>query len=70
MNRTSASTAPAENAAIKTRLGAAQLAASGVVLAKLVDGWLDDLERMLGTLTDAEVDPRFVEGLLVEVRRS
>lgn len=57
-------------ASIKARLGAAQLAASGVVLAKLVDGWLDDLERMLGTLTDAEVDPRFVEGLLVEVRRS
>jgi hypothetical protein len=56
--------------AIKERLGAAQLAASGTILARLVDGWLDDIERILGTLTDAEVDPRFVEGLLVEVARS
>jgi hypothetical protein len=56
--------------AIKQRLGAAQLAASGPVLSRLVDGWLDDLERILGGLTDAEVDPRFVEGVLVEVKRS
>jgi hypothetical protein len=60
----------AGHAAIGQRLGAAQLAASGPILARLVDGWLDDLERILGTLTDAEVDPRFVEGVLVEVRRS
>ena len=56
--------------AIATRLGAAQLAASGVILAKLVDGWLADLERILGTVRDTEIDPRFVEGLLVEVQRS
>ncbi len=56
--------------AIQQRLGAAQLAASGPVLGRIVDGWLDDLERILGTLTDVEVDPRFVEGVLVEVKRS
>ncbi len=56
--------------AIAHRLGAAQLAASGVILAKLVDGWLDDLERILGDVSDAEIDPRFVEGVLVEVQRS
>ncbi|MEO6775788.1 MAG: DUF6178 family protein [Kofleriaceae bacterium] len=56
--------------AVAARLGAAQLAASGVILAKLVDGWLADLERILGGIADPEVDPRFVEGLLVEVRRS
>jgi hypothetical protein len=56
--------------AIQQRLGAAQLQASGALLATLVDSWLDDLERILGTLRDAEVDPRFVEGLLVEVKLS
>jgi len=56
--------------AIKVRLGAAQLTASGPLLAKLVDGWLDDLERILGGIKDGAVDPRFVEGVLVEVKRS
>jgi hypothetical protein len=56
--------------AIRKRLGAAQLAASGPVLARLVDGWLDDLERILGGIKDSEIDPRFVEGLIVEVKRS
>jgi hypothetical protein len=56
--------------AIKTRLGAAQLQASGQLLAKLVDGWLDDLERILGGVKEGDVDPRFVEGVLVEVNRS
>ncbi|HET9991537.1 MAG TPA: hypothetical protein VFQ65_23570, partial [Kofleriaceae bacterium] len=56
--------------AIAARLGAAQLAASGVILAKLVDGWLVDLERILGGIAGADVDPRFVEGVLVDVRRS
>jgi hypothetical protein len=56
--------------AISERLGAAQLQASGSVLATLVDGWLDDIARILGSLTDAEVDPRFVEGLIVAVARS
>jgi len=55
--------------AIKTRLGAAQLSASGPLLAKLVDSWLDDLERILGGV-QGDVDPRFVEGVLVEVKRS
>jgi hypothetical protein len=56
--------------AIKVRLGEAQLAASGIVLARLVETWMDDLERILGGITEAEVDPRFVEGVLVEVKRS
>ena len=56
--------------AIRTRLGDAQLQASGVVLAMLVDGWLADLEGIIGGVTDAEIDPRFVEGVLVEVKRS
>jgi hypothetical protein len=55
--------------AIKVRLGAAQLSASGPLLAKLVDGWLDDLERILGGVV-GDVDPRFVEGVLVDVKRS
>jgi hypothetical protein len=57
-------------AAIRARLGAAQLAASGPVVARLVDGWLADLEAILGSVKDAEIDPRFVEGVLVEVKRS
>ena len=56
--------------AILARLGAAQLTASSGVLDKIVDGWLNDLEGILGGVKDAEIDPRFVEGLLVEVRRS
>jgi hypothetical protein len=58
------------HAAIRGKLGAAQLTASGSVLDKLVDRWLSDLESILGGIKDAEVDPRFVEGLLVEARRS
>jgi len=60
----------AGHAAIRARLGAAQLQAGGAVLDRLVDGWLDDLEGILGGIKDAEIDPRFVEGLIVEVRRS
>jgi hypothetical protein len=56
------------HAAITSRLGAAQLAASGAIITKLVDGWLDDLERILGDITDTVIDPRFVEGVIVENR--
>lgn len=56
--------------AIRGRLGEAQLQASGPVLSRLVTGWLDELEAILGAVADAEIDPRFVEGVLVEVRRS
>lgn len=56
--------------AVRTRLGAAQLTASVGVLEKLVDGWLFELDAILGGVKDAQIDPRFVEGLLVEVRRS
>jgi len=57
-------------AAIRARLGAAQLQASGAVLTKLLDGWYADLEGILGSVRDAYIDPRFVEGVLVEVKRS
>jgi len=57
-------------AAVQRRLGAAQLTASGPIVARLVEGWLGDLEAILGAVKDAEIDPRFVEGVLVEVNRS
>ncbi len=60
----------AGHAAIRLRLDAAQLTASAQVLEKIVEGWLKDLELILGSVRDAEIDPRFVEGLLVELRRS
>lgn len=56
--------------AVRRRLDAAQLSAGGPVLGKLVDAWYDDLEGILGGIRDAEIDPRFVEGVLVEVKRS
>jgi hypothetical protein len=60
----------AGHAAIRRSLGAAQLSASGPIVAHLVDGWLDDLGAILGGVKEAEIDPRFVEGVLVEVKRS
>ncbi|HUS32917.1 MAG TPA: DUF6178 family protein [Kofleriaceae bacterium] len=60
----------AGHAAINARLGAAQLAASGPLLGRLIDSWLDDLERILGGIKEGDVDPRFVEGVIVEVQRS
>jgi len=60
----------AGHAAIRGRLGAAQLTASGPIVARLVDGWLDDLAAILAGIKDAEIDPRFVDGVLVEVKRS
>jgi hypothetical protein len=60
----------AGHAAIRGRLGAAQLSASGPIVARLVDGWLDDLGEILGAVKDTEIDPRYVEGVLVEVKRS
>jgi hypothetical protein len=60
----------AGHAAICSSLGAAQLSASASIVARLVDGWLDDLAAILGGVKDAEIDPRYVEGVLVEVKRS
>ena len=57
-------------AAVRRQLGGAQLAASGSVLGNLIDGWASDLETILGGIEDTEIDPRFVEGVLVEIRRS
>jgi hypothetical protein len=58
------------SAAVRARLDAAQLAASSAVLNRLVDGWLADLEAILGGIRDRAIDPRFVEGVLVEIKRS
>jgi hypothetical protein len=60
----------AGHAAIRARLDAAQLSAAEPIVARLVDGWLADLAAILGGVKDAEIDPRYVEGVLVEVRRS
>ncbi len=60
----------AGRAAIRTRLGASQLSAGGSVLDPLLEGWLDDLERILGGIVGDVVDARFVEGVIVEVARS
>ena len=57
-------------AALRARLDAAQVPASGPILVRLIEGWLADLERILGTVKDAEIDARFVEGVLVEANRS
>jgi hypothetical protein len=57
-------------AAVRARLDAAQVPASGPILVRLIEGWLADLERILGTVKDAEIDARFVEGVLVEANRS
>jgi hypothetical protein len=40
------------------------------VLGRLVEGWFGDLASILGGVVDEEIDPRFVEGVLVEVKRS
>jgi len=40
------------------------------VLDPLLEGWLDDLERILGGIVGDVVDARFVEGVIVEVARS
>ncbi|TMQ13880.1 MAG: hypothetical protein E6J91_17205, partial [Deltaproteobacteria bacterium] len=46
----------AGHAAIRGRLDATQLAASGPIVTRLVDGWLDDLAAILGSVADAEID--------------
>jgi hypothetical protein len=56
--------------AVRLELEAEQLQAVVPILAGVVDDGLADLERILGTVKDAEIDPRFVEGVLVEVHRS
>ncbi len=60
----------AGRAAIRARLGGSQLAAVGSLLDPLLEGWLDDLERILGGIVGDVVDARFVEGVIVEVARS
>ena len=60
----------AAHAAVVQRVDAAQLSVAAPIIGRLVDGWLADLEAIVGGVADAEIDPRFVEGVLVEVKRS
>jgi hypothetical protein len=57
-------------AAVREKLGAQHASAADAIAVQLVDGWLADLEAMLGSVVDAEIDPRFVEGVIVQVNRS
>jgi len=58
-------------AAIRARLGAsANAGVSAAILDVLIEGWLDDLGALLGSISDDTVDPRFVEGVLVDTARS
>jgi hypothetical protein len=61
---------PAARAAITTEIQQRAAGASTTVSSPLVDGWIADLEGILGGIRDAQVDPRFVEGVLVEIKRS
>lgn len=61
--------------AIARKVVRERLAAAGVKLADeqqaiLVDGWLAEIEATLGGVADGAIDARFVEGVIVEARRS
>jgi uncharacterized protein DUF6178 len=60
----------AAHAAIERRVDAAQLSVAAPIIGRLADGWIGELEAILGGVADAEIDPRFVEGVLVDVKRS
>jgi hypothetical protein len=60
----------AAHAAIKTRLAAAGARLADEQRKILVDGWIADLEATLAGVADGAIDPRFVDGVLVEARRS
>jgi hypothetical protein len=60
----------AARGAIKGRLATAGVKLADEQQAILVDSWLADIEQSLGAVGDGEIDPRFVEGILVEARRS
>jgi hypothetical protein len=66
-------TAPARAAArtaIRDRLAAAGAKLADEQQQLLVEGWLAEIEDALGGITEGEIDPRFVEGILVQARRS
>lgn len=52
--------------AVAQTLGPEQLLAGAQTLPPIVDELLDQLQELLGDLADAEPDPRFLEGILVE----
>jgi hypothetical protein len=57
-------------AALLRRLEEARISAGRDQLPALVFDWLGDIERSLGAIEDAEIDPRFVDGVIVEARRT
>jgi Family of unknown function (DUF6178) len=52
--------------AVATSLAAEQLLAGAVSLPAMVDELLAQIEATVGGITDREIDPRFIEGLLVQ----
>jgi hypothetical protein len=60
----------AAHAAIKARLADAGARLADEQRKILVDGWVADLEATLAGVADGAIDPRFVDGVLVEARRS
>ena len=66
-------TAPARaaaRAALKARLAAAGVALADEQQAILVDRWVGEIEQTLAGISEGAIDPRFVDGILVEARRS
>jgi hypothetical protein len=51
--------------ALLGRLDPGRLEAGGGHLLALIDGWLAEVQETLTTLDPADIDPRFVEGVLV-----
>jgi hypothetical protein len=60
----------AARAAVRDRLAAAGAKLADEQQKLLVDGWLANIEDTLGGITEGEIDPRFVEGILVQATRS
>jgi Family of unknown function (DUF6178) len=52
--------------AVAASLGAEQLLAGAATLPAIVDELLDQLEAVLGAVTDQRVDPRFISGVLID----
>jgi Family of unknown function (DUF6178) len=55
--------------AVAQSLPPEQLLAGAAALPRIVDDLLDQLQELLGEVTDAEADPRFLDGILVEPSR-
>lgn len=52
--------------AVATSLRSEHLIAGSAVLPAIINGLIDQVEQILGDILDPKIDPRFVEGLLVQ----